>query len=55
MFDGLMSRWTMPRSWACAIACALSTMCGISASRSPSVPALPTSFSSGRPDTLRIT
>ena len=28
MFDGLMSRWTMPRSCACAIACAAATMCG---------------------------
>ena len=38
MFDGLISRWTMPRACACAIASPPRAMCGSSASRSSSVP-----------------
>ena len=55
MFDGLMSRWTIPRSCACAIACAEATMCGNRASRCGKVSAVATRRSSGRPEILRMT
>ncbi len=55
MFDGLMSRCTIPRSWACAMAFAAATMYGTSASRASSVSPVATNFSSGLPPILRIT